>query len=99
VVMTGGHGQLFVECFQRAPFESIVPLGSLFPEDAARVCGAMQLAVGSGVGQVVAHGFAAASGKELIPRAADARLLGDAQRSLAPSPIYGRPPDAKPKSR
>ncbi|MDQ4088155.1 MAG: tRNA (adenosine(37)-N6)-threonylcarbamoyltransferase complex dimerization subunit type 1 TsaB, partial [Pseudomonadota bacterium] len=32
----------------------------------------------------------------LLPRAADARLLPPALRSLPPRPIYGRAPDARP---
>jgi tRNA threonylcarbamoyladenosine biosynthesis protein TsaB len=31
-----------------------------------------------------------------LPRAADVRLLPQELRSLAPRPIYGRGPDAKP---
>jgi tRNA threonylcarbamoyladenosine biosynthesis protein TsaB len=34
--------------------------------------------------------------QDAFPRAADARLLPAALRSLPPRPIYGRAPDAKP---
>ena len=39
---------------------------------------------------------AMAAGGDALPRAADARLLPPALRSLPPRPIYGRAPDAKP---
>jgi tRNA threonylcarbamoyladenosine biosynthesis protein TsaB len=43
---------------------------------------------------VVARGFG--RWQDALPRAADARLLPPALRSLAPRPIYGRAPDARP---
>jgi hypothetical protein len=50
---------------------------------------------GSGAAALVA---ARGSGEAIdsLPRAADARQLPAALRSLAPRPIYGRAPDAKP---
>jgi hypothetical protein len=53
------------------------------------------LVVGSG-----AQALVAARGRgewrDALPRAADARLLPDALRTLPPRPIYGRAPDATP---
>src|SRR3546814_4372879 len=46
VVMAGGHGQLFVQCFQRAPFGALGPLKSLVPEEAAAMCKDIPLALG-----------------------------------------------------
>jgi hypothetical protein len=43
---------------------------------------------------VAARGFG--RWRDALPRAADARLLPLPLRSLAPRPIYGRAPDAKP---
>ena len=49
---------------------------------------------GSGAEALVqARGFGAAT--EAYPRAADVRLLPPALAALAPTPIYGRAPDAK----
>ena len=54
-----------------------------------------RLVLGSGAEALVkARGFGEAKGAEL--RAANARWLPAALRSLPPKPIYGRAPDAKP---
>jgi hypothetical protein len=69
-------------------------LRSLPPADAAAAIGAARVA-GSGAAALVearGHGEAV----DALPRAGDARLLPAALRSLAPRPIYGREPDAKP---
>jgi tRNA threonylcarbamoyladenosine biosynthesis protein TsaB len=96
VAIAGGHGQLFVQSFGHDPLAPLDPLRSLAPEDAARVIGA-ELVLGSGAAALVAargHGEAL----DVLPRAADARLLPEALRALPPRPIYGRAPDAKPLS-
>ncbi len=68
---------------------------AVYPDDAAASVGA-ELVVGSGADTLVS---ARGSGTALdaLPRAADARLLPLALRSLAARPIYGRAPDAKPQ--
>jgi tRNA threonylcarbamoyl adenosine modification protein YeaZ len=94
VALEGGHGQLFVQSFAHGPLRTLDPLLSLPPGEAARVIRAGRVA-GSGAAALVAargHGEAI----EALPRAADARLLPTALRSLRPAPIYGRAPDAKP---
>ena len=86
VVLEGGHGEVFV-----APFDRLSPAGplaSLTPEAAMTAIGD-RAAFGTGVRWVD-------RGTELVPDARAARLLPEALRTLPPSPIYGRAPDAKP---
>ncbi|HEX8579865.1 MAG TPA: tRNA (adenosine(37)-N6)-threonylcarbamoyltransferase complex dimerization subunit type 1 TsaB [Allosphingosinicella sp.] len=94
VALHGGHGQLFVQNFRHDPLAASDLLRSLLPEDAAFAVQAARVA-GSGAEALVSargHGEAL----DALPRAADARLLPEALRSLLPRPIYGRAPDAKP---
>jgi tRNA threonylcarbamoyl adenosine modification protein YeaZ len=94
VALVGGHGELFVQSYGGDPIAPLDALRSLAPADAAAVVSA-DLVLGSGAEALVA---ARGSGRwrDALPRAADARLLPLALRSLAPRPIYGRAPDAKP---
>jgi len=94
VALHGGHGQLFVQTYGRPPLHPRDDLRSLLPEQAADAIHA-ELVLGSGAETLVnarGHGVAV----DALPRAADARLLPEALRSLPPRPIYGRAPDAKP---
>ena len=94
VALEGGHGQLFVQSFGEVPMRPLDALRSLPPAEAAAAIRAARV-VGSGAAALVAargHGEAI----DALPRAADARLLPSALRSLAPRPVYGREPDAKP---
>ncbi len=96
VALHGGHGQLFVQLYGRHPLTPLDDLRSLLPADAAAVIGS-RLLIGSGANELVTargHGEAL----DALPRAADARLLPEPLRTLAPRPIYGRAPDAKPKA-
>ncbi|WP_315761296.1 tRNA (adenosine(37)-N6)-threonylcarbamoyltransferase complex dimerization subunit type 1 TsaB [Sphingomonas sp. Y38-1Y] len=91
VVMEGGHGEVFVQAFDRssgprAPFASLTPAAALalLPADLA--------IVGDGIRHLTAEN------RDLEarhPAAADAWLLAPADRALAATPIYGRAPDAK----
>lgn len=93
VAVTGGHGEIFVRRFRAAPFAAVDDLASLAPA-AAALAVPEALVVGSGAGALVAaRGWGEAL--ERLPRAADVRLLGDGWAALPPSPIYGRPPDAR----
>ena len=94
VAIEGGHGELFVQSFRHGPLAATNPLRSLTPEAAAASV-AEHLVVGSGAEALVK---ARGSGEALpaVPRAADARRLPEELRSLAPKPIYGRAPDARP---
>jgi tRNA threonylcarbamoyl adenosine modification protein YeaZ len=96
VALQGGHGEIFVQSYGHDPLAPLDALRSLPPAEAAVVISA-PVVIGSGAAALVA---ARGSGQaiEALPRASDVRLLPHALRSLAPRPIYGRPPDAKPKS-
>ena len=96
VALHGGHGQLFVQTYGGRPLSSRDDLRSLLPDDAAAAIRA-DLVLGSGAETLVsARGYGRAV--DALPRAADARLLPEPLRSLAPRPIYGRAPDAKPNA-
>jgi tRNA threonylcarbamoyladenosine biosynthesis protein TsaB len=94
VALEGGHGQLFVQTFGEETMRPLDMLRSLPPVEAAALIRAHR-AAGSGAAALVE---ARGSGEAIdaLPRAADARLLPSALRSLPPRPIYGRAPDAKP---
>jgi hypothetical protein len=69
-------------------------LRSLPPVAAAAAIRAHRVAGSGAAALVAARGWGEAI--DILPRAADARLLPPALRSLTPRPIYGRDPDAKP---
>ena len=94
VALTGGHGEIFVQSYGGDPIAPIDALRSLSIEQASASVSAA-LVLGSGAEALVA---ARGSGRavDALPRAADARLLPEALRTLHPRPIYGRAPDAKP---
>lgn len=94
--IAGGHGELFVQEFARAPLSASGPLLNLAPMAAAQAVAA-PLVVGSGAAALVAsrgHGEAV----DLLPSAALAMGLPVALRSLRPQPVYARAPDARPKA-
>jgi tRNA threonylcarbamoyladenosine biosynthesis protein TsaB len=94
VALLGGHGELFVQNYGGDPIAPLDALRSLAPAEAAAQVSA-ELVLGSGAeALVVARG--SGRWRDALPHAADARLLPLALRSLAPRPIYGRAPDAKP---
>ncbi|HEX8063229.1 MAG TPA: tRNA (adenosine(37)-N6)-threonylcarbamoyltransferase complex dimerization subunit type 1 TsaB [Allosphingosinicella sp.] len=94
VALEGGHGQLFIQTFGEDMMRPLDTLRSLPPAAAAAAVRAPRVA-GSGAAALVAL-RGSGEAVEALPRAADARLLPAALRSLAPRPIYGRAPDAKP---
>ena len=96
VALIGGHGKIFVQRYGGDPLLPLDPLRSLVPEEAATLIATADV-YGNGAELLVAargHGTA----HDALPRAADARRLPPALRSLPPRPIYGRAPDAKPMS-
>lgn len=94
VALHGGHGQLFVQTFGEEKMRPLDLLRSLPPAEAAAGIRAHRVA-GSGAAALVAErGYGEAV--DMLPRAADVRLLPAGLRSLAPRPIYGRGPDARP---
>jgi tRNA threonylcarbamoyl adenosine modification protein YeaZ len=94
VALHGGHGQLFVQTYRRDPLMPLDELRSLLPDEAAaatpthHVYGSGAEALVSARGHGVAH--------DALPQAGAAFLLPSELRDLAPRPIYGRAPDAKP---
>ena len=88
----GGHGELFVQQFDGA-LNPVSDLRNATPSAAAALINA-ELVVGSGARQLVAaRGWGEA--RELWPSASNALLLPEAQRNLAPRPLYARAPDAR----
>lgn len=94
VAIAGGHGEIFVAEFERPGLKPAGDWANLTPAAAAESIRA-SLVIGSGAEALVA---ARGSGEaiHLLPAAADALSLPLALRGLAPSPIYARPPDARP---
>ncbi len=91
--MTGGHGELFVQTFDRKKLTATGPILNLSPPAAAMKVDA-PLVVGSGAPALVA---ARHSGEalELLPSASRALALPELLRTLDCKPIYARAPDAK----
>ena len=94
VAINGGHGEIFVAQYRRPDFKLTEAFANLHPAAAAARIDA-PLVVGNGAAALVA---ARGSGEavDLLPAAANALALPLALRTLAPSPIYARPPDAIP---
>lgn len=94
--LAGGHGELFVQQFRRAPLRAASDVVNLPPDRAAQAIDA-ELVVGTGAEALVAargHGTALA----INPSASNLLALPPALRSLEPRPIYARAPDARPKA-
>lgn len=93
VVLEGGHGEVFMQAFSRDG-GTIGSFASLKPDVAlAQLHG--RAAIGNGVRHLMALD-PDVTASETLPRAADAALLNADLQTLPASPIYGRPPDAKP---
>ncbi|WP_420142680.1 tRNA (adenosine(37)-N6)-threonylcarbamoyltransferase complex dimerization subunit type 1 TsaB [Sphingomonas sp.] len=93
VAIPGGHGELFVQRFARRPvLAALTPVRSLPPaEAAAAVPDALVLGAGAAA-LIAARGQGEA--RDSLPDAAQAWRLPPALATLAPSPLYGRAPDA-----
>lgn len=93
VAVSGGHGELFVQEFDRG--EPTGDLANLPPASAAAATSS-NLVVGSGAGALVAaRGWGTA--RDALPSAGDSMKLSLDQRSLPAKPIYARAPDAQPR--
>lgn len=95
VAISGGHGELFVQSFDRPKLRPVGEVLNLPPADAAKAVNAA-LVVGSGAAALVAA-RGTGEARDLLPSACNALKLPLAQRSLLPRPVYARAPDAKPK--
>ncbi len=94
VAVGGGHGELFVAQFDRPGLRPVGEVANLTAEAAAPIIDA-PLVVGSGAEALVAA-RGAGQAIDLLPAAANALSLPLARRTLSPSPVYARAPDAKP---
>lgn len=94
--MQGGHGELFVQQFSCKPLAPAGDHQSLAPIAAARVIDAATV-VGPGA-QALVDARGSGEAWDQFPDASNAMHLPEPLRSLAPKPLYGRPPDAKPKA-
>lgn len=96
VAMAGGHGELFVQTFNRKKLTATGPILNLTPTAAAAKVDA-PLVVGSGADVLVA---ARRSGEAmaLLPTASRAMQLPELLRMLECKPIYARAPDARAKA-
>lgn len=95
-VIDGGHGELFVQCFDAATIAATGPLLNLPPIEAAKAIGALR-AVGPAAHRLI---DARGSGEAIatLPSASSALRLPPSLRSLDPKPLYARAPDAKAKA-
>jgi tRNA threonylcarbamoyl adenosine modification protein YeaZ len=94
--LSGGHGELFVQTFDRKKLSATGPIMSLSPPAAAMKVDA-PLVVGTGAEALVEarHSGEALS---LLPSASRALALPELLRMLECKPIYAREPDARPKA-
>ena len=92
-VVSGGHGELFVQQFDAHSLAERSPLLNLPAEDAAAQTSAERV-IGSGAKDLVA---ARGWGEALdgLPSATNLMRLPAALRTLAPKPLYARAPDAR----
>lgn len=93
VAIVGGHGEYFVQRFERHAMRPITPLASLKPDEAAAFCGSDPIA-GSGAEVMRQHGAPGAA-LAISPDARGTALLAADLANLPPRPIYGRAPDAR----
>jgi tRNA threonylcarbamoyl adenosine modification protein YeaZ len=94
--ITGGHGELFVQSFDRKKLTPTGPILNLSPEKAAAKVDA-PLVVGSGAQALVAE-RGSGEALSLAPIASRALMLPELLRLLDCKPIYVRAPDARPKA-
>lgn len=92
-VMTGGHGEYFVQSFDAAGTATSA-LRSLTPDAAKAACTQPVVAGSMAAALVEARGFGDAI--SILPDARKAMLLPASARLLDADPIYGRGADAKP---
>ena len=94
--LSGGHGELFVQSFDRKKMSASGPILTLSPQAAAMKVDA-PLVVGTGAEALVE---ARHSGQALsiLPSASRALQLPELLRMLECKPIYARAPDARPKA-
>jgi tRNA threonylcarbamoyladenosine biosynthesis protein TsaB len=95
VAIAGGHGELFVQAFDRPPLVPASELLNLPPEPAAKAI-STPIVVGTGA-LLLVEARGSGQALDLYPSAQNALLLPTPLRSLEPRPLYGRAPDARPR--
>lgn len=94
VAREGGHGELLVQHYSRNPLRAITEFASLDPQQAATAMLSDIVAGEAAAHLIAARGYGTYVAAEV--RAANVRLLPPEALLLAPSPLYGRAPDARP---
>lgn len=94
--MAGGHGELFVQTFDRKRLTATGPILNLSPTAAAFKVDA-PLVVGSGA-EALVEARHSGEALPLLPTASRALQLPELMRMLECKPIYARAPDARPKA-
>jgi tRNA threonylcarbamoyl adenosine modification protein YeaZ len=91
--MAGGHGELFVQTFNRKKLTATGPILNLTPAAAAARVDA-PLVVGSGA-EALVEARHSGEALPLLPTASRALALPELLRSLECKPVYARAPDAR----
>jgi tRNA threonylcarbamoyladenosine biosynthesis protein TsaB len=91
--MAGGHGELFVQTFNRKKFTATGPILNLTPLAAAAKVDA-PLVVGSGA-EALVEARHSGEASALLPTASRALALPELLRMLECKPLYARAPDAR----
>jgi tRNA threonylcarbamoyladenosine biosynthesis protein TsaB len=94
--MAGGHGELFVQTFDRKKLTATGPILSLSPPAAAMKVDAPMI-VGSGA-EALLEARHSGEAIPLLPSASRTLDLPELLRTLECKPIYARAPDARPKA-
>jgi tRNA threonylcarbamoyl adenosine modification protein YeaZ len=94
--MAGGHGELFVQTFDRKKLSATGPVQCLTPAAAAMKVD-VPLVVGSGA-EALVEARHSGQALPLLPTASRALALPELLRMLECKPIYARAPDARPKA-
>jgi len=92
----GGHGELFVQTFNRKKLTATGPILNLTPAAAAAKVDA-PLVVGSGA-EALVEARRSGEALPLLPTASRALDLPELLRMLECRPIYARAPDARPRA-
>jgi len=91
--MAGGHGELFVQTFNRKKLTATGPILNLTPDAAAMKVDA-PLVVGSGA-EALVQARHSGEALPLLPTASRAMALPELMRMLECKPVYARAPDAQ----
>ncbi len=94
VILDGGRGEVFVQHFDRHAGAD----GDVVALPRADVVLSADAAIGTGAGLIDLPPATVMLGND-VPNAASAALLAETDRSLPPTPLYVRAPDAKPPQR